>query len=84
MAAVELDVPGHLLGVSHAFLCHLQTVKDFSHVDHLMLPDASAICFTGTPLSGEVVYFLRTLRLLQSMKSVFCVTAPEGEHLGWW
>ena len=30
-----------------------------SYPNNLMLPNEPAVCFTGTPLSGEVICFLR-------------------------
>lgn len=59
--------------ISHALLHQLQTVKDFSYLDHLISCHASTLRFTGILLFGEVISVLRTLTLLQPMKSIFCL-----------
>lgn len=79
---LQLDLHGHLLGISNVLLHQLKTVKDFSYLDHFTLPHASTLWFTGTPLSGGVISFIKTLTLLQSTKTVLCLTA-SGECLGW-
>lgn len=40
---LQLDLHGHLLGISNVLLHQLQTVKDFSYLDHFMLPHASTL-----------------------------------------